>query len=156
MRHNVYRPAGFSRTGKVSVDIMTNIIIEREASMERWQTALRRARKEGIQIRQLAGCGMWIATSSSDGDIAYEVTPWACECQAGQHGDPVCKHRAALLAKLGRLVVEPRMDATDRCPNCNGIGEHPGTVSMGDTWRYDHIVCDDCHGTGRVEADLAA
>jgi hypothetical protein len=30
----------------------------------RWQAALRRALDEGVQVRQLAGCGMWIATSS--------------------------------------------------------------------------------------------
>ena len=135
---------------------MANVFIEREASRERWQSALRRARTEGVQIRQLAGCGMWIATSGSDGEIAYEVTPWACECQAGQHGDPVCKHRAALLAKLGRLTAERRMDVTVPCPNCNGVGEHPGTVSMGDTWRYDNVPCEDCHGSGRLPSAKAA
>ena len=135
---------------------MTNVFIEREATMERWQSALRRALIEGVQIRQLAGCGMWIATSGSDGDTAYEVTPWACECQAGQHGDPVCKHRAALLAKLGRLRIESLGNVTVPCTTCNGLGEHPGTVSMGDTWRYDNVTCEDCHGSGRIPVEKAA
>lgn len=136
--------------------MMANMFLEREETTARWQAALRRALREGVEVRQLAGCGMWIATSGSDGEIAYEVTPWACECQAGQHGDPVCKHRAALLAKLGRLATEHRLDVTVPCPNCNGVGEHPGTVSMGDTWRYDNVLCDDCHGSGRVAVDKAA
>ncbi len=72
----------------------------------RWKTALQRAHKEGVQVRQLAGCGMWIATSAKGTTTAYEVTPWGCECQAGQFGDPVCKHRAALLEVLGRLKLD--------------------------------------------------
>lgn len=71
----------------------------------RWVHALKRAHAEGVQVRQLAGCGMWIATSAKDTATAYEVTPWGCECHAGQFGDPVCKHRAALLEVLGRLRV---------------------------------------------------
>ncbi|HYH11167.1 MAG TPA: SWIM zinc finger family protein [Thermomicrobiales bacterium] len=72
----------------------------------RWRAALRRAHAEGVQVRQLAGCGMWIATSTKDTVTAYEVTPWGCECHAGQFGDPVCKHRAALLEALGRLTAD--------------------------------------------------
>lgn len=126
--------------------------------MERWQAALRRARREGVEVRQLAGCGMWIATSGSDGDTAYEVTPWGCECHAAQYGDPVCKHRAALLARLGRLTLEPVRGSgpTVTCPTCNGIGEHPGTVSLGSTWRYDNVICEDCHGNGRIPEGKAA
>ncbi len=70
----------------------------------RWQAALRRALEEGVETRQLAGCGMWIATSSTEAGTAYEVTPWSCECHAGQFGDPVCKHRAALRERLGALL----------------------------------------------------
>lgn len=72
----------------------------------RWRAALRRAHAEHVEVRQLAGCGMWVATSAKDTVIAYEVTPWGCECHAGQFGDPVCKHRAALLEVLGRLTVD--------------------------------------------------
>lgn len=137
---------------------MNQPIIEREATDQRWQDALARAHKEGVQIRQLAGCGMWIATSSSDDETAYEVTPWSCECWAAEFGDPVCKHRAALLAKLGRLAPNPPDSRTNRvrCDTCNGVGSHPGTVSTGDTWRYDNVTCEDCHGTGEHTERSAA
>jgi len=79
------------------------VTLRRANTPGRWQAALRRALVEGVQVRQLAGSGAWVATSSSDPATAYEVTPWTCECQAGQHEDPVCKHRAALHLRLGRL-----------------------------------------------------
>jgi len=71
---------------------------------------------------------MWTATSSTDAGTAYEVTPWACECHAGQVGDPVCKHRAALRERLGRLLLddepEPPSPAAPAapaiCPTCDG------------------------------------
>lgn len=69
-------------------------------SAPRWRRALERAHREGIEVRQLAGSGGWIATSATDPGSAYEVTPWSCECHAAQFGDPVCKHRAALLETL--------------------------------------------------------
>ncbi len=72
-----------------------------------WQAVLRRALEEGVDVRQLAGCGMWVAPSSRDAGTAYEETPWECACHAGQHGDPVCKHRAALWMRLGWLSIEP-------------------------------------------------
>ncbi len=131
---------------------------QRDDTDERWHDALRRAHKEGIQIRQLAGCGMWIATSGSDDTTAYEVTPWSCECWAGEFGDPVCKHRAALLERLGRLALDPAERALDivRCDTCNGVGSHPATVSTGTTWRYDNVTCEDCHGSGMVRRRPAA
>lgn len=78
----------------------------RESTPDRWQAALRRAIAEGVQVRQLAGSGLWVATSSHDPGVAYEVTPWSCECTAGQFDDPVCKHRAALLHRLGHLALD--------------------------------------------------
>lgn len=84
---------------------MVTVTTKRANSAARWREALLRAQAEGVQIRQLAGSGMWIATSATDIVTAYEVTPWGCECHAGQFGDPVCKHRAALLEVLGRLTV---------------------------------------------------
>ena len=85
---------------------MVTATTKRANTETRWRIALRRAHTEGIQVRQLAGSGMWIATSARDSTTAYEVTPWGCECHAGQFGDPVCKHRAALLEVLERLTVE--------------------------------------------------
>jgi hypothetical protein len=46
---------------------------------------------------------------------------------------------------------------TVRCSFCNGVGSHPGTVSTGPTsWSYTNVVCEDCHGTGRVPTPIAA
>ena len=59
----------------------------------------------------------------TDATIAYEVVPWACECHAGQLGDPVCKHRAALLARLGRLTLDP--DPARAAPVSGPVPEIP-------------------------------
>jgi hypothetical protein len=140
------------------VILMAMTRISKPNTTQRWRTALQRAIAEGIEVRQLAGSGMWIATSGTDADVAYEVTPWDCECHAGQFIDPICKHRAALLAKLGRLRLNAEMAPPQpvSCPTCNGVGSVPGTVSMGKTWRYDNITCDDCHGTGYTLPAVAA
>ncbi len=50
---------------------------------------------------------MWIATSGSDPSAAYEVTRQRCECQAGQFGGEVRKHRAMLLHLHGLLDCDP-------------------------------------------------
>lgn len=80
----------------------------RESTPERWQAALKRARKEGIEIRQLVGSGGWIATSGTDTRTAYELevtggVVHGCACPAAAHDDPVCKHRAAYWVALGIL-----------------------------------------------------
>ena len=85
----------------------TTIRALREASPARWQAALRRAIAEGVQVRQLAGCGAWIATSGTDLATAYEVGAGGCECHAGQFGDPIFKHRAAYLHARGLLDLDP-------------------------------------------------
>ncbi len=77
--------------------------IARPNTLARWQAALKRAHVEGVQVRQLAGSGAWIATSSRDASIAYEVSIADCDCHAAQHGDPICKHRAMLRWTLNLL-----------------------------------------------------
>lgn len=74
-----------------------------------WARMLAKAHAEGIQIRQL-GSGLWIATSGTDPDAAYEVNLRDCECP-GHAYHAYCKHRAALAAKLGHLsvVAEPAL-----------------------------------------------
>jgi hypothetical protein len=115
----------------------------RSSSPARWQKAAQRAMAEGIQIRQLAGSGQWIANSGSDATVAYEVevtgnTAHGCSCLAGLNDDPVCKHRAAFYLLIGALSVEPEPDppaptltpvicfrcrGTDAgCPICCGAG----------------------------------
>ena len=84
----------------------------RQATPARWQKAAQRAIAEGIQVRQLAGSGQWIANSGSDTAVAYEVDvtgniAHGCTCLAGLNDDPVCKHRAAFYLLIGALSVEP-------------------------------------------------
>jgi DnaJ-class molecular chaperone len=132
-------------------------LAKRKNTPARWQSALRRAVAEGVQVRQLAGSGMWVATSANDADMAYEVTPWECECPAGQFGDPVCKHRAVLLATLGRLAAEAETHASiPRCDVCNGMGSHPAIARYGVPWRDEIVTCAHCQGTGHVQRYHAA
>ncbi|HZU76311.1 MAG TPA: hypothetical protein VFA70_06070 [Dehalococcoidia bacterium] len=78
----------------------------RRPTPDRWQAALRRAFAQGIEVRQLAGSGMWIATSGTDASVAYEVSQFGCSCPAAEFGDPVCKHRAAYYHLLGILELD--------------------------------------------------
>jgi hypothetical protein len=85
-------------------------ITRRESTPARWQAAVARARKEGVQVRQLVGSGGWIATSGTNQRAAYELAVTSgivhgCACQAASFEDPVCKHRAAYWLSLG--VVDP-------------------------------------------------
>jgi hypothetical protein len=82
----------------------------RESTPERWQAALARARKEGVEVRQLVGSGGWIATSGTNARAAYELevtggVVHGCACQAASFDDPVCKHRAAYWLAMG--IVDP-------------------------------------------------
>ncbi|MFT4040693.1 MAG: hypothetical protein QM692_21110 [Thermomicrobiales bacterium] len=84
----------------------------RTATPARWQAAAQRATTEGIQVRQLAGCGQWIATSGTDASTAYELDvtgaiAHGCSCQAGLNDDPVCKHRAAYYLLVGAIDLTP-------------------------------------------------
>jgi hypothetical protein len=85
---------------------MAQEITRRASTPERWQAALARARKEGVEVRQLVGSGGWIATSGTDRRAAYELDVTGgivhgCACPAALHDDPVCKHRAAYWVALG-------------------------------------------------------
>lgn len=60
----------------------------RTSSPARWMKAAARAVAEGVQVRQLAGSGQWIANSGSDSAVAYEVEVTGniadgCGCLAG-------------------------------------------------------------------------
>ncbi len=135
----------------------------RRASHERWQAALQRALDEGVQVRQLAGSGAWIATSGSDAAAAYLVSGNGCECQAGEFGDPICKHRAAYWHALGALDLEsepataarPAPATVATCPSCGGNGFDPSC--QGHRIARGYLVrcpCPRCDGTGRVTVDV--
>lgn len=138
----------------------------RVATPERWQSALRRAIANGIEVYQIAATGEWIATSASKPGTAYITDGVTCECEAAEFGnDPVCQHRAAFWHANGGLELEPTeaelaaaeakiaadevavFDLTEerRCSWCNGTGE---------CWPEDgafHLTPDRCwwcHGTG--------
>lgn len=72
------------------------------ATYERWQEALHRAIKEGVKVSQINHSGQWIATSGTRAGESYEIMVFwkddmavlQCSCLAGEHNDPVCKHRA--------------------------------------------------------------
>jgi hypothetical protein len=101
----------------------------RTSSPARWMKAVERAVAEGIQVRQLAGSGQWVATSGSDSSVAYEVEvtgniAHGCTCLAGLNDDPVCKHRAAFYVLLGALSLDPEPEppapAAVICFRCQG------------------------------------
>ena len=112
----------------------------RTSSPARWQKAAARAVAEGIQIRQLAGTGQWVATSGSDAATAYEVevtgnVAHGCGCLAGLNDDPVCKHRASFYLLIGALDLTPEPEPPAPaavcfrcqgrevgCPMCSGRG----------------------------------
>jgi hypothetical protein len=94
------------------------IMLPRPNTPARWEAALERAHREGISVRQLTASGAWIATSSTDPHVAYEVSVHRCTCKAAEFGeDPVCKHRAALRMHLGLpLVLETGFASEERHP----------------------------------------
>jgi hypothetical protein len=103
----------------------------RSTNPARWMKAAGRAVAEGIQVRQLAGSGQWIASSGSDATVAYEVevtgnVAHGCGCLAGLNGDPVCKHRAAFYLLIGAIDLTPEPDppalgaASVICFRCRG------------------------------------
>ena len=90
---------------------ITPIRRQRQVTPERWQAALRRAYDDSLDLFRVNDTGEWFATSASErtlsGGTVYRVSRDACSCPAGAAGDPVCKHRALLLAELGYLDLDP-------------------------------------------------
>ncbi len=139
----------------------TTMIIrrQRQATPERWQAALARAIAEGVQVRQLAGSGAWIATSGQDATIAYQVAvsggvAHGCDCPAGEHGDPVCKHRALWYHLAGLLDPEPdpaapAIAAMVPCRDCGGDG-YQRIITGGRLADWWAAPCHACQSTGAV------
>lgn len=140
---------------------MATTMIRRQqtASPARWQAALARAIAEGVQVRQLAGSGAWIATSGQDATVAYQVAvsggvAHGCDCPAGEHGDPVCKHRALWDHLAGLLDPEPEppvpaIAVMVPCRDCGGDGYQRMMTGghLADWWT---VPCQACGGTGSV------
>jgi len=138
--------------------------INRTASPARWQAALARAISEGVQVRQLAGCGAWIATSGQDATVAYQVAvsggvAHGCDCPAGEHGDPVCKHRALWYHRAGLLDPEPDPAAPAiavvvPCRDCGGDGFQRMYIG-GRLSDWIAAPCHACQSTGTVPEEEA-
>lgn len=101
-------------------DLSTRRGYRLNSSPARWQKALKRALEQGVDVRQLATSGVWVATSGTDSTAAYVVTESDCECRAAQEGDRVCKHRALLRHVLGLLPLDP-----DPTPAAPAVAEPP-------------------------------
>jgi hypothetical protein len=90
---------------------MSATVATKAATPERWQAALRRAHKEGVEVAQVNTSGMWIATSGTQRGKCYEIEvvkglAMSCSCQAGSDwNDPVCKHRARYYFDQGLLEL---------------------------------------------------
>jgi hypothetical protein len=98
------------------------MLTRRVDSRERWQKAAERAVEHDIRVAQLHGSGQWVATSSSQAGVAYELEvtgaiAHGCSCLAGLNDDPVCQHRAAFYLLIGALVLpEPEPPAPALAP----------------------------------------
>lgn len=91
---------------------MSSVRLPKESTPQRWEDALRRSIEDGVIVRQLHPTGQWIATSRDKEGDAYQLDviaafAYGCSCPAAEHGDPVCKHRAAFYAKMGLLATTP-------------------------------------------------
>ena len=132
----------------------------RTATPARWMQAAERAVAEGVQVRQLAGSGQWIASSGSDATVAYEVevtgnVAHGCDCLAGLNSDPVCKHKAAFYLLIGALDLTPEPDLPALgigrdCPDCHGWGVLYSRELERLGLRYP--ACGACGGSGIVPA----
>ena len=106
-------------------------------SPDRWTRALERARAEGIRLQRGADAGTFRVISGSH---TYTATADACTCLAGQHGDDVCKHRAAVRSAL-RLSARSASVPCVACAASGWVWMNPETVR-----------CERCDGTGHVPA----
>ena len=149
----------------------TMIRTQRQATPARWQAALRRALAEGVQVRQVVGSGLWVATSGTDAAKAYAVAvsgdvAHGCDCPAGLNDDPVCKHRALWWHLAGLLDPDPEPPAAAApapAPTpirpalcaCDGRGYlvKPSTLVADQTYR---VTCRTCRGSGFAPVALPA
>ncbi len=129
--------------------------INRTATSERWQQALAGAIANGVQIRQLAGSGQWVATSGSRGTVAYVTDGTSCECEAAMlGGNSVCQHRALYWHALGMLDPEPEppapvAPALNSCRDCGGDG-YQRMATGGRLSDWIAVPCWTCNDTGKV------
>lgn len=77
-------------------------------SPERWQKALERADKEGVQIVLINVTGSWVANSGTKPVMGYQLElksgNLTCSC-AASNWDGLCKHKARWMERHGLLVA---------------------------------------------------
>jgi len=122
--------------------------------VSRWNRALDRAHAAGITAIPVAGKS-WFAVSSTDHTVVYMTDRDRCTCAAGQHGDPVCCHRA-LVREITTPQPEPpaQVVATveqQPCTHCAASGWQSSRLSNWDAYR-----CENCDGTGYVPVPAVA
>src|SRR5689334_10521886 len=123
----------------------------RVATPARWQSALKRALDNHLQVFQLASSGQCVVTSASKHGTVYETDGVECSCEAGLNNDPICQHRAMIWYVRGMLDLDPEPEppapaavaVVPVCTLCDGRGriKEPGFdgVTAVDCWK--------CHGT---------
>lgn len=134
-------------------------IVEKVGQLRaRWQRALLRAMDEGLDPVMVSGRDrLWFVQSGSDLNVGYlvERDGATCTCPAGESGDAVCKHRAAVRYVVGCLTLDgvgedpdPEPPATapaagpQECPECRGFGQLWSSVG----W----CLCPTCNGHMRA------
>jgi len=135
----------------------------RADTAQRWLDAAHRAQSEGVRVYQLQSSGAWVATSGRTRGVAYEIAvtdnvAHGCACPACEHGDPVCKHRAAFYLLVGALelpapaesdedyVARTQTEIESRCAECGGTGVRYDRNLERAGWLYP--VCAGCAGSG--------
>lgn len=78
---------------------------------DRWQKALERADKEGVQIVLINVTGQWVANSGTKPGMGYQLElkggQLSCSCPTEQWGGAgVCKHKARWMERHGLLAAK--------------------------------------------------
>lgn len=72
---------------------------------QRWAKALDRAISNALDVLVSTDGSAFVASASRPG-LLYAVSRERCTCSAGEQGQ-ICQHRAAYLAQVGELPLEP-------------------------------------------------
>ncbi|MFT4040721.1 MAG: hypothetical protein QM692_21250 [Thermomicrobiales bacterium] len=76
---------------------------------ERWQKALERADKEGVQVVVINVTGQWVASSGTKPGMGYQLAlkdgELTCSC-AASNWDGLCKHKARWMAMHGLMAKQ--------------------------------------------------
>lgn len=126
------------------------------ATPERWQAALARAIAESLKVfhNEETGRVTVVKYTALTGYVNPHITDGVrCDCQAGQSGDPVCKHRAMFWHSEGILDLDAAtpMPVVVPCYVCNATGRNRRSGR-----RPNYEPCTRCKGTGYVVSDPPA